>query len=104
LEFGTKTVIDTNILFQKCLATFPRTTIKKNSSENYFKDWPIITLKKEVSSPQTKYIPLNVHCLINYRNVLCHIPLATHLIDYSKRDRERREERMGRKRKRGRQD
>lgn len=34
-------------------------------------------MKKEVSSPQTKYIPLNVCCLINYRNVLCHVPLAT---------------------------
>lgn len=33
----------------------------QHDSENYIKDKPIITLKKEVSSPQTKYIPLNVH-------------------------------------------
>ena len=34
-------------------------------------------MQKEVSSPQTKYIPLNVHSLINYRDVLYYIPLAT---------------------------
>lgn len=48
-----------------------------HSSENYIKDQLVITLKKEVSSPQTKYIPLCVHSLINYGDVLYHEPLAT---------------------------
>lgn len=38
-------------------------------------------MKKEVSSPQTKYIPLKAHSLINYRNVLPCPTSHHHLID-----------------------
>lgn len=60
---------------------------------------PIITLKKEVSSPQTKYIPLNVHSLINYTNVLCRGPLATTPQTEKERMRQKRRMAQGQDRK-----